>query len=107
MSKKNEDYNKFVDKFKPKKTTDDCYTPPLVYDAVLRWARKCLDIEDRPVVRPFFPGGDYVHYDYPDNCVVIESLAQASSCQTKPPPRNWQPRNWQPRNWNYLRKVRG
>ena len=47
--------------------------PPLVYDAVLRWARKCLDIEDRPVVRPFFPGGDYEHYDYPDNCVVIDN----------------------------------
>lgn len=24
----NNGYNKFVDKFKPKKTTDDCYTPP-------------------------------------------------------------------------------
>ena len=23
-----EDYEGFVDKFKPKKTTDDCYTPP-------------------------------------------------------------------------------
>ena len=27
MSKK-EDYNEFIEKFKPKKTTDDCYTPP-------------------------------------------------------------------------------
>nr|DAK66969.1 MAG TPA: hypothetical protein [Caudoviricetes sp.] len=23
-----DDYGSFVDKFKPKKTTDDCYTPP-------------------------------------------------------------------------------
>lgn len=23
-----EDYDGFVEKFKPKKTTDDCYTPP-------------------------------------------------------------------------------
>lgn len=23
-----EDYEGFVEKFKPKKTTDDCYTPP-------------------------------------------------------------------------------
>ena len=23
-----EDYEAFVEKFKPKKTTDDCYTPP-------------------------------------------------------------------------------
>ena len=25
----NESYEEFVDKFKPKLTTDDCYTPPL------------------------------------------------------------------------------
>ena len=29
------DYEGFVEKFKPKKTTDDCYTPPAVYDYVL------------------------------------------------------------------------
>lgn len=29
-----EDYDGFVEKFKPKKTTDDCYTPPDVYDCV-------------------------------------------------------------------------
>ncbi len=28
MSKKKQDYNEFIEKFKPKKTTDDCYTPP-------------------------------------------------------------------------------
>ncbi len=27
---KHEDYDAFVEKFKPKKTTDDCYTPPEV-----------------------------------------------------------------------------
>lgn len=30
----NEDYKAFVDKFKPKKTTDDCYTPANIYEAV-------------------------------------------------------------------------
>ena len=73
MSKKNINYDDFVEKFKPKKTTDDCYTPPMVYDAVLGWARKHLDIGDRPVVRPFYPGGDFEHYDYPDDCVVIDN----------------------------------
>ena len=73
MSKKIQDYDAFVEKFKPKKTTDDCYTPPLVYDAVLAWARKHLDVGDRPVVRPFYPGGDFEHYDYPENCVVIDN----------------------------------
>lgn len=28
-------YDEFVDKFKAKKTTDDCYTPPEVYNAIL------------------------------------------------------------------------
>ena len=28
MSKKEQDYDEFIEKFKPKKTTDDCYTPP-------------------------------------------------------------------------------
>lgn len=33
-------YKEFVDKFKPKKTTDDCYTPQIVYEAVKGWAVK-------------------------------------------------------------------
>ena len=37
---KHDDYEGFIEKFKPKKTTDDCYTPPLVYDAVKEWVRK-------------------------------------------------------------------
>ena len=32
------DYDGFVEKFKPKKTTDDCYTPKEVYDVILEWA---------------------------------------------------------------------
>mgnify|MGYP007088307663 CR=1 FL=1 len=31
---RNESYDDFVEKFKPKLTTDDCYTPPKVYDTV-------------------------------------------------------------------------
>ena len=73
MGKKMQDYDEFVEKFKPKKTTDDCYTPPLVYDAVLEWARMHLGIGDRPVVRPFWPGGDFEHYDYPEGCVVVDN----------------------------------
>ncbi len=37
---KNVNYEEFVEKFKPKKTTDDCYTPPIIYDAVLNWVRE-------------------------------------------------------------------
>lgn len=68
-----EDYDGFVEKFKPRKTTDDCYTPQPVYDAVLGWLRENADIEGREIVRPFWPGGDYEHYDYPDGCVVVDN----------------------------------
>lgn len=68
-----EDYEGFVEKFKPKKTTDDCYTPAAVYDAVVEWVREHAPIEGREIVRPFWPGGDYENYDYPANCVVIDN----------------------------------
>ena len=29
MSKKNQNYDEFIEKFKQNKTTDDCYTPHL------------------------------------------------------------------------------
>ena len=54
------DYDGFVDKFKPKKTTDDCYTPPAVYEAVIDYVnRNVSPLEGREIVRPFWPGGDY------------------------------------------------
>ena len=67
------DYDGFVDKFKPKKTTDDCYTPPNIYDAVKQYAIERYGLYDRDIVRPFWPGGDYESYDYPDGCVVIDN----------------------------------
>lgn len=68
-----EDYDGFVEKFKPKKTTDDCYTPPAVYDAILGWLRENVDIEGREIVRPFYPGGDFERFEYPDGCVVVDN----------------------------------
>ena len=68
------DYDGFVEKFKPKRTTDDCYTPHAVYEAIKGWAMKEFNIApDRPIVRPFYPGGDYEHYNYPPGCVVIDN----------------------------------
>ena len=76
MGKQNrlfDDYEDFVEKFKPKKTTDDCYTPAAVYDEVLRYVSGLTDLSGREVVRPFFPGGDYEAYDYPEGCVVVDN----------------------------------
>jgi len=67
------DYEGFVEKFKPKLTTDDCYTPPAVYDTVLQWLRENADIEGREIVRPFYPGGDFENFDYPEGCVVVDN----------------------------------
>ena len=69
----NAEYDAFVDKFKPKKTTDDCYTPTLVYDAVVDWAVKEYDIKRDSVVRPFWPDSDFTTEEYPDGCVVIDN----------------------------------
>ena len=69
----NPEYQAFVDKFKPKKTTDDCYTPPRIYEVIKDWAVKEYGLEGREIVRPFYPGGDYEHADYPEGCVVLDN----------------------------------
>lgn len=68
-----DDYGEFTDKFKPKLTTDDCYTPVEVYEAVLGWLREKVDIEGCNIVRPFCPGGDYEAYDYKEDDVVVDN----------------------------------
>lgn len=68
-----EDYDAFVKKFEPKKTTDDCYTPAPVYDVVVEWVREQVDISDCNIVRPFYPDGDYESYKYHENDVVIDN----------------------------------
>ena len=69
----NPEYDAFVEKFKPKKTTDDCYTPPLVYDTIRDWACQKYEIDPACIVRPFYPGGDYENYEYPVGCVVLDN----------------------------------
>lgn len=70
-----EDYDAFVAKFDASapKTTDDCYTPQPVYEAILEWLREKVNLEGRPIVRPFYPGGDYENEVYPENCVVVDN----------------------------------
>ena len=68
-----EDYEGFVEKFKPKKTTDDCYTPPEVYEVIREWACAEYDIDPATIVRPFYPGGDYESFDYSGGAVVLDN----------------------------------
>lgn len=67
------DYEGFVSKFKPKRTTDDCPTPPAVYEAVADWVAGRYGVSRERMVRPFWPGGDYEAFDYPEGCVVVDN----------------------------------
>ena len=69
----NPEYDKFVTKFEPKRTTDDCYTPRLVYDAIRDWVCKRYDIAQETIVRPFYPDGDFERFAYPDGCTVLDN----------------------------------
>ena len=66
-------YAQFTAKFKPKLTTDDCYTPPEVYDAIRDWACEEYGIDPAGIIRPFYPGGDYERERYPDGCTVLDN----------------------------------
>lgn len=55
-------------------TTDDCFTPEAVYEAVLDWAKHEYGIgPDTRILRPFWPGRDYQQEDYGGDCVVIDN----------------------------------
>ena len=69
------DYEAYVAKFADApKTTDDTYTPHDLYEAVLEWLLEKGKITgETPIVRPFYPGGDFESADYPSGCAVIDN----------------------------------
>ena len=73
MREEDEEYQQFLDKFKLKKTTDDCYTPDIVYNAVADWVANEYGLDRKNFVRPFYPGGDYKNEKYPKGCVVVDN----------------------------------
>lgn len=51
--------------------SDDCYTPPAVYAAVLEWVKEEIGIADGlEVIRPFYPGGNYQAENYAGKVVI-------------------------------------
>lgn len=68
-----EDYDGFIEKFKQKKTTDDCITPPEVYEAVANYVSKEYGIRRENIARPFWPGGDYEKEEYNPDAVVVDN----------------------------------
>ena len=68
-----DEYGKFTDKFKTKLTTDDCYTPAPVYEAIKGWVVSHFGLAGRRIVRPFYPGGDFEKFEYLPGDVVIDN----------------------------------
>ena len=67
-------YDEWIEHFSfNPKTTDECWTPPDVYDAVLSYVGTLIDMDGRAVIRPFFPGGSYERTEYPKGCVVVDN----------------------------------
>ena len=70
---KHEDYEGFVNKFKPKLTTDDCMTPEPVYDAIANWVAGNYRLERKNFVRPFWPDADFTSFDYQPEHIVVDN----------------------------------
>jgi len=68
-----EEYADFLEKFVPKHTTDDCYTPEGVYEAVADWVASEYGVNRKNFVRPFYPGGDYQAEKYKRSDIVVDN----------------------------------
>lgn len=73
LSEDDEEYQEFLAKFEAKKTTDDCYTPPIVYEAVADYVAERYGVSKDNFVRPFFPNGDYQAEKYKPTDIVVDN----------------------------------
>jgi ParB-like chromosome segregation protein Spo0J len=73
-AKENEDeYSDFLSKFDLKHTTDDCYTPEKIYEAVAQWVQTKYNLNRVNFIRPFYPGGDYKNEKYKPSDIVVDN----------------------------------
>lgn len=70
-----EEYFEWLRKFERKHTTDECYTPPAVYETIKNYVVKFFGLEGKTIERPFYPDGDYkkAAESYDENTVVIDN----------------------------------
>ena len=73
LSEDDEEYQEFLQKFEAKKTTDDCYTPELIYETVADYVADYYKLKKSNFVRPFYPGGDYQREKYKKTDVVVDN----------------------------------
>ena len=67
---RNKTYEELVESAKPKRTTDDCYTPGNIYEVVRDYVANRYNLDPGTFVRPFYPGGDFQAEDYTGKVVV-------------------------------------
>ena len=67
------EYYDFINKFEARHTTDDCYTPPEIYDAVADYVANRYGFDKEKFMRPFYPGGDYEAENYTAESVVVDN----------------------------------
>lgn len=71
------DYDKWLNNLKKNvKTSDDTFTPPKFYEAILEYINeKIIPIDSIEIQRPFYPGGDYQKEaeTYNEKSVVIDN----------------------------------
>ena len=71
---KSKTYDDYIEKFKTKKKSpDDTFTPPAVYDTVAGYVSETYGLDRSRFVRPFWPGLDYQTYDYKPGDVVVDN----------------------------------
>lgn len=73
LSEDDEEYQQFLEKFQPKKTTDDCYTPPCVYEAVADYVAEHYGLNKNNFVCPFVPNGNYQSEIYKESDIVVDN----------------------------------
>lgn len=73
ITEDDEEYKAFCDKFQRKHTTDDCYTPEVVYNAVADWVANTYGLQKSRFKRPFYPGGDYQKDSYSPDDIVVDN----------------------------------
>lgn len=68
-----EEYEDLIERHTAKLTTDDCYTPPPVYEAVADYVAEKYGLDKRNFVRPFKPNGDYQNENYKSTDIVVDN----------------------------------
>lgn len=65
-----QEYEEWMKKKEPRRSSDDCHTPADVYEVVADWVSEEYHIPCEKMCRPFFPGGDFEAFDYTGKVVV-------------------------------------